>query len=92
MSASATQGGHKKERKKKLQCKIIMVCPIFHIYSDHKKSEEHRQPIPEPPYSAGAHPSRILLPLKPNSITLAGSKLVADRLEAGRRPASNQLV
>jgi len=33
--------------------------------------------------------------LKPNSITLAGSKLVADRLEAkfhyeaGRRPASN---
>jgi len=39
--------------------------------------------------------------LKPNSITLAGSKLVADRFEAkfhyaiwfeaGRRPASNQL-
>jgi len=27
--------------------------------------------------------------LKPNSITLAGSKLVADRFEAGRRPASN---
>ena len=29
--------------------------------------------------------------LKPNSITLSGSKLVADRFEAGRRPASNQL-
>jgi len=27
--------------------------------------------------------------LKPNSITLAGSKLVADRFEAGRRPTSN---
>jgi len=26
---------------------------------------------------------------KPNSITLAVSKLVADRFEAGRRPASN---
>jgi len=30
--------------------------------------------------------------LKPNSITLAGSKLVAHRFEAGRRPASNLLA
>ena len=29
--------------------------------------------------------------LKPNSIALAGSKLDADKFEAGRRPASNQL-
>jgi len=32
------------------------------------------------------------VPLKPNSFTLSGSKLVADRFEAGRRPASNQLA
>ena len=32
------------------------------------------------------------LNLKPNSITLSGSKLVADRFEAGRQPASNQLA
>ena len=31
-------------------------------------------------------------PLKPNSITLAASKLVAHRMEAGRRPASNQIA
>jgi len=29
--------------------------------------------------------------LKPNSITLAGTKLVANSFEACRRPASNQL-
>jgi len=33
----------------------------------------------------------MVLRLKPNSITLAGSKLVADRFEAGHRQASNQL-
>jgi len=57
--------------------------------SDHSVLLIARILQPIPPYHI---PLLITLPLKPNSITLAGSKLVADRFEAGRRPASNQIA
>jgi len=43
--------------------------------------------------TAGNHYTSVIFNvLKQNSIALTGSKLVADRFEAGRRPASNQLA
>jgi len=48
--------------------------------TEHCTSHGH-QPKPNKHY--------LSVELKPNSITLAGSKLVADRFQAGQRPASN---
>jgi len=52
MSASATQGGHKEEERKKPQDKNILTCPISQ--SGHKEERKKKKPEDENIMSASA--------------------------------------